>query len=508
MWQFINYIKHTTKHKLSFWKIKNLKAKFIEYGPTFLFILVVVEIIEHFGLPLLFYYLGTNIHDFFYILIPAPLLICLHFITAPIIFFIYLYFFKSKDKLSDFFQNILKLLTSISIAQFIPIIITPVLTQYFSPEEFGTYGLYVSVCSIFGIIASGKYDTAIMLPKRKVDADNLLVLSLLIAAFFSIIFFSFLNIFQDKILEITKSNFLYKYYVIIPITILLISTNVSIPSWFNRNRKYNLIAKQNILKSSSNSLTALILGLKSINAGLIFGYITSILLVSTWNANCLIKNLKPSKISTNLMKRNFKKYIDFFKFSTLSNLFNSLSNLGMTMLVIIFYGPKIAGLYFLAEKLIAIPISFITNSVSQVYFQKASKLFHSDKTALLQLTNKIQKNIFYLIFPFLMILSIWGVDFFSLFGEEWKQAGVILKYFTSFILLKNLYSPISHIGDILNKQKLLLGFNISLFLFQLASFYFFREYGIKPALLTASFLGAMHYLILNIYMRKKLIKIS
>ena len=31
----------------------------------------------------------------------------------------------------------MKLLTSISIAQLIPIVITPILTQYFSPEDFG-----------------------------------------------------------------------------------------------------------------------------------------------------------------------------------------------------------------------------------------------------------------------------------------------------------------------------------------------------------------------------------
>ena len=68
---------------------------------------------------------------------------------------------------TDFYNNVFKLLTSISIAQLIPIIITPILTQYFTPEDFGVYGLYVSICSIFGIVASGKYDVAIMLPQKK-----------------------------------------------------------------------------------------------------------------------------------------------------------------------------------------------------------------------------------------------------------------------------------------------------------------------------------------------------
>ena len=410
-----------------------------------------------------------------------------------------------KLKISEFYKNILKLLTSISIAQCIPIVITPILTQYFSPEQFGVYGLYISICTILGVIASGKYDTAIMLPKRKIDSINLLSLSLLIAFLFSIFCLSIFNLFNDTLFRLTKSYLLQEYYFIIAISIFLISANQSVTIWLNRNKKYNIIANQNILKSSSNSFTSLLLGLKNINLGLIFGHFTSIVIISAWNIKHLIKGFQTHLISAEIMRKNFKKYIDFLKFSTLSNLFNSCSNVGMTTLIIIFFGPKIAGLYFLAEKLVAIPISFITNSVSQVYFQKASTLFHSNKMGLLQLTNSVQKNIFYLLFPFLMICTIWGEEFFSIFGNEWAQAGIILKYFTVFILLKNIYSPISHIGDILNKQKILLMFNISLFTFQLASFYFLKEYNdIKPALLTASFFGAIHYLLLNIYMKRQL----
>ena len=408
----------------------------------------------------------------------------------------------------DFKKNVLKLLTSISIAQLIPIIITPLLTQYFTPEQFGLYGLYISVCTICGAIASGKYDVAIMLPKRKKDALNILALSLLITFLFSIIILSLFNIFHRFIFFNKEYELLLKYYGIIPLSIFLISINQSLINLLNRNKKYNSIAKQNILKSASNSLSALVLGIKKINSGLIVGHLISLILISAWNIKLCLKEFNWKVITSDSMIKNFKKYIDFLKFSTLSNLFNSFSNIGMTTIIIIFFGPKIAGLYFLAEKLIAIPISFITSSISQVYFEKASKLFYSDKLSLLKLTNRIQKNIFYFLFPFLLVVSLFGQDIFMILGEQWAQAGLILKYFSVFVLMKNIYSPISHIGDILNKQKVLLKFNISLFLFQLLSFYFLKEYNdIKVALLTASFFGAIHYLLLNVYMKKELKKL-
>ena len=411
---------------------------------------------------------------------------------------------------TDFYNNVFKLLTSISIAQLIPIIITPILTQYFTPEDFGVYGLYVSICSIFGIVASGKYDVAIMLPKKKEDSINILFLSFLITFLFSTFCFSLLNIFDDVFFKLTNSKFLKEYYFIIPISIFLISMNQSLIVWFNRNKKYNTIANQNLLKSGSNSGSSLILGIQSIHVGLIISHLISLIIISFWNIVHFMQECnKHNNINQKLIRRNFLKYIDFLKFSTVSNLFNSFSNIGMTALIVIFFGPKIAGLYFLAEKLIAIPISFITSSVSQVYFQQASKLFHSNKKELIKLTNQIQKNVFFVLFPFLLICSVFGENIFSLFGDEWTEAGVIVKYFAVFILFKNIYSPISHIGDILNKQKVLLVFNVSLFIFQLSAFYFLKEYSdIKAALLTASLFGAIHYMILNTYMQQELKKIS
>ena len=254
MERLIQYIKHTFGHKLSFWKLDNLKSKLVEYGPTFLIILIIVELVEHVGLPMLFYYLGNSVSDFFYVLIPAPLVFCLHFITAPLTFFIYIKFFKKKKKrktpLSNFYKNIFKLFASISIAQCIPIIITPILTQYFNPEDFGLYGLYISICSIFGVIAGGKYDVAIMLPKRKSDSLNILTLSFLITFIFSSLCFSILNIFSDVFFDLTQSTLFKDYYFIIPLSIFLISINQSIIVWLNRNKQYNNIATQNLIKSS------------------------------------------------------------------------------------------------------------------------------------------------------------------------------------------------------------------------------------------------------------------
>ena len=82
---------------------------------------------------------------------------------------------KLKPK-SEFTRNVLTLMTGTTIAQAIPIAISPILTRLYTPKDFGVLALFVAITSIFGSIANGRYELAIMLPKKDEDAVNILAL--------------------------------------------------------------------------------------------------------------------------------------------------------------------------------------------------------------------------------------------------------------------------------------------------------------------------------------------
>ena len=408
--------------------------------------------------------------------------------------------------LNDFLKNTIKIMSSSSLAQLTVICITPLLTQFFSPEEFGIYAFYISVCTIFGSIANGKFDIAIMLPKKNIDSVNIFILSILISFTFSVLILIVLYLFKNLIFRNEYVVFVKLYYVF-PITIFFIGLNSSILSFFNRQTAYNEIAKNNVIKSTTNSFSSLFLGIKKIATGMIIGNLISLTVTLLVNFSYIKNKINKRDIKRTLIISNFIKYIDFIRFSTISNFFNSVSSFGITTIIILFFGPKVAGLYFLAEKIFAVPISILTSSISQVYFEKASRLFYRDKFELLQLTLKIQKNIFKILFPSLLFLCLLGEILLNILGEEWSKAGAILKFISVYILFKNIYSPISHIGDILNKQKQLLLFNFIIFSFQVISFVALNNFNdLKLTLLTSSFFGAVHYILLDYYMKKELKK--
>ena len=93
---------------------------------------------------------------------------------------------KFKPK-SEFSQNVLTLMIGTSIAQAIPILISPILTRIYTPKDFGVLALFLAITTIFGSIANARYEIAIMLPKKDEDAINIFDLGFIINCFISLI---------------------------------------------------------------------------------------------------------------------------------------------------------------------------------------------------------------------------------------------------------------------------------------------------------------------------------
>ena len=124
---------------------------------------------------------------------------------------------KLKPK-SEFSKNVLTLMTGTTIAQAIPIAISPILTRIYTPEDFGVLALFVAITTIFGTIANGRYELAIMLPKKDEDAINIFALGFIITCFISLILLILVLIFMRNWLILL--SFIMKYQS------LMIDTNM------------------------------------------------------------------------------------------------------------------------------------------------------------------------------------------------------------------------------------------------------------------------------------------
>ena len=60
---------------------------------------------------------------------------------------------KKLNNCSSFTKNVLTLMTGTTVAQAIPIAISPILTRIYTPSDFGLLALFIAITAIFGNIA-------------------------------------------------------------------------------------------------------------------------------------------------------------------------------------------------------------------------------------------------------------------------------------------------------------------------------------------------------------------
>lgn len=83
--EIVRWIKSRLSHKLEHVKKERLLSLAKKEGVSLVVIIIIWEIIEDILFPILFGFLGKNVHGSFYVALPISWLLCVHWLTVPII---------------------------------------------------------------------------------------------------------------------------------------------------------------------------------------------------------------------------------------------------------------------------------------------------------------------------------------------------------------------------------------------------------------------------------------
>lgn len=406
----------------------------------------------------------------------------------------------------EFVKNVLTLITGSAFSQVIIYAAILVLTRLFSPEVFGVYILFSSSILLLKPIISLQYELAIILPKKDQNAINILSLSFVLISILSSIFFVIIFLFKEVILSFFKVKELSFFIYFLPLSTFLFGCITTLNYWNNRNKKFKHIASGAVVKSSIMSSSQIVFGYTSLqNLGLIPGLLLgqlSQLLFLTRNTITSINTLK-HEISFQKMIFLAKKYKDIPLFNTLINFSNTLSNEIPTLLLSKYFGLDSVGIYGLAVKVGRAPSGMIQDSVSQVFFKKATEAYNK-KEDLLDLVRKASSNLFKISVLFFIPLFIISFYLEVIFGGDWKEVGSYLRILIPWLFIMFVSSPISNISVILNKQKVILCYDILLLTFRFFAFYvgyhFYND--VLISLLLFSAVGVFFNIFILIYFFK------
>lgn len=413
---------------------------------------------------------------------------------------------KLKPK-SEFSRNVLTLMTGTTIAQAIPIAISPVLTRIYTPEDFGIFALYMSIASILSVMATGRYELAIMLPKKDEDATHLVALSIIITLLVSLIALLLVIFFNTSITKLLGNQEISDWLYFMPLTILLTGVYQSLKFWSNRQKQYKYLAINRVTQSTVTATSNLGLGLVGLgSSGLVIGGILGQTLSTIHLAKII--NTKDKRIFRKVKKLKIialaRRYINFPKFDILASLFSVFAQGLIHILFNSLFSTTISGYYYLTQRVLGLPITILASAILDVFKERASKDYMQHGNAKVIYISTFKKLILLGTLPSIL-LFIFAIDIFTfIFGENWIIAGEYTQILTPMLFLRFISSPLSFMLYIAGQQKVNV---IGQFLFLLSTITsFYLGESPKEVVLFLSFFFSLIY-IYYLYISAKVAKV-
>jgi len=368
---------------------------------------------------------------------------------------------------SEFYRSIISLFSGMFVARIVPALFAVAIARIYNPEDFGLFILYLTIASVLSIITTGKYENAIILVGSLKEKQQIFRIAQKINTVINGVTLLAIILFSSLFGDYEQKDFLL--IVMIPVYAFFFSSIQLIRNVFVSKKQFNQIS---IMETAKAILTG---GLQCLffvfpDFGLFLGAVLAhgiIYFFYSWKVEEAIHfNLKQLSSDELILA---KRYINFPKFSILSEVFNFVSSQLPVFLIKPFFGSTMLGLYSFSHRYISIPVQLLSKSISSVYLQKGQDL-KKNHQELGELTLSLFKKQFLLgILPF-TILGLWGkAIFIFIFGAEWEFSGYLAQIISPWLFAVMLGSPLSAIFIVREKQKLSMLFNITLLVVRAAS---------------------------------------
>ena len=247
---------------------------------------------------------------------------------------------------SSFTKNLVFFTSGVFISQAVLMIFSPVLTRIYDASDFGLLGIYVAISSVCFDFITGRYHVPINMPKKDVDAAQILG-----AGGFFVFFTTVILLFVALLVTIFvsptgKLEEIFPFLFLIPIAAMCKGVNDLMTSWHVRKGKYGVVSTSRILQSVITCLGQLglaIFGVKS--AGLIWGRfmgefvgIVFFVLMFSLVYRSFFKEIRLEKVVGSL-----KRYKDFLFYETPLTVFKSVSSYTPLFLLTHYYSLEVTG---------------------------------------------------------------------------------------------------------------------------------------------------------------------
>ena len=331
----------------------------------------------------------------------------------------------------------------------------PFMSRLYSPEQFGTFSLFVALFAFLNITSSGRFELAIPIAKTDYFSLSVMNLAYLILVLITITLLAISSPLHEAIVHHSDLS-IPKSFVYVLIASVFFSGVYRITSfWAFRQLKFGIVALARFAQGLGLVITQIGAGVVGLlNLGLMLGhtigFVISSLIVLHLAARSMLIFFK--YLSIKRIVAVAKRFRKFPIYSIWSDLMNTVGTQLPVFVILYFFSPAAAGLYFLAVRVANAPVAIIAEAVTKTVLATASK--RELKPVLPEFSCKIFGGLLRIgTVPMLCMLPLGPTLFSFLFGPEWEPAGHYFSLLIPWTLAVFAVVPMLSLFHVAERQK-------------------------------------------------------
>ena len=331
----------------------------------------------------------------------------------------------SEFKKSNVLKGTLLLSLSNAVSGTITILSIPIFSRLYTPEQLGYGAFFLALAMSILPLTTLRLEYAVVNEKNEEQLDTILIFAALlaipVATLSTLLIVPFKNI-------IPLPNPLL-FLATLPVFLIALSFVNMGTFLFTRQKKYQLIGKNQITQAAIRSILIITFVVISPNLGMALGYLCSSILMSliiyyqirTLNLLVLKKEINKSRLVG-----IYKKYKKLMLHSLSTNYINNIAGNLLPIVFAIYFSPSAVGIIFVTQQLIAFPAQLIAQAFWRTMFSELSNFGNEQMRAFA--IKKIYRNAIPILLIPLAIVIILAESVTIILGAKWAEVTQIVPY--------------------------------------------------------------------------------
>mgnify|MGYP005812874189 CR=1 FL=1 len=361
--------------------------------------------------------------------------------------------------------GVTQLTTATGLSQVAALAAAPLITRLYSPGQLGDFAVYGAILAILMVVACLRFELAIVLPEDRQTAIALGLLASLCSVFVSSLVFVVVWLGADLFAARLNLQGGGSVLLFVPVALCMAGLLRAATYWFIRQQDYRHLAYSKLSQSLPQTAAQVAFGFMALGPlGLILGDLVGRFSgnVSLWWKLRVQQADAWKRLPRAELRRAASRYRRFPTISIWSGLINEIGTMAPTLLLAGLFGASTAGFYGLVQRMLALPMDLVGQSVAAVFLGEASTAYRLHPDQLKRLFLRYAGGLFLVgILPAAAMAAMGEFIFEWIFGNQWGEAGKYAEVLSFAFLLRFSLAPLAQILNVIERHDILLSWDLA-----------------------------------------------